>query len=497
MKIKNLIKLSAFIFLLTGTYSCADLEVENLNSADRARALSTPEDVISLLNGGTNTFFAASTSFLGVNLDLQADIITSTNAANNYWGDADEPRRRINNSTTWDDKNNVEFLFNDCFSAIHAANFVFAAVNTDGLELVENDVDNTQKHLAAAYMLKGMGYGYLGYVYDKGYIVEFDAVEPPTTLVSYSDLIAEAVFNFEEAKKIYAANPSANWDYILDANLSSEEAIKLCNAYAARFMAGEARTKAEAASLDWTTIRKYSQEAITEDFSPTSVGAILSNGQHSWNTFEINADRAAYLPVDLQVCWLMDNDYPKSYPATGVLGPVNTDDMREQTDFVYTESLGWLREDRNRSIFSNYTFIRYQYNYQSTNDGNPMHIVTAAEMDLIEAEAEYMLGNMDAAKTIIDAGPRVTRGGLPVLADNSPATIERAIWYENMVELHSSGIGIALAYMRRWDRLQEGSYLQYPVPASELEITTQPIYTFGGAGFGNEEGTADGSNAWK
>lgn len=497
MKIKNLIKLSAFIFLLTGAYSCADLEVENLNSADRARALSTPEDVISLLNGGTNTFFTATTSFLGVNLDLQADIITSTNAANNYWGDADEPRRRINNSTTWDDKRNVEFLFNDCYSAIHAANFLFAAVNTDGLKLEEGGVDNTQKHLAAAYMLKGMAYGYLGYVYDKGYIVPFDAATPPTTLVGYNELIAEAIVNFEEAKAIYQANPGANWDYILDANLSSEEAIKLGNSYAARFLAGAARTKAEAASQKWDVIRKYAQEGITEDFSPTSVGAVLYNGQHSWNTFQINPEGAAYLPVDLQVCWLMDNNYPKTYPATGILGPVTTDDMREQTDFLHTESIGWLREDRNRSIFSNYTFIRYQYDYQSTNDGNPMHIITAAEMDLIEAEAEYQLGNMDAAKAILDAGPRVTRGGLPELADSAPATIERAIWYENMIELHSSGTGIALAYMRRWDRLQEGSYLHYPVPASELEITTQPIYTFGGAGFGSEEGTADGSNAWK
>ena len=53
------------------------------------------------------------------------------------------------------------------------------------------------------------------------------------------------------------------------------------------------------------------------------------------------------------------------------------------------------------------------------------------------------------------------------------------------------------AFMRRHDMLQEGTPTMYPVPASELEITQDEIYTFGGISQAGQEGTASGANDWR
>lgn len=498
---KKIIKPALLTALAMATFSCADLDVENKNNPDTARALASPSDLTSLLEGSVVDLTWTILTFQNVMFDLQADLITSTNAANNYWGDADEPRRRIDNTTTFDDKGNIEFQWAGCNSAVTTANDIirFDAEGNDW-----GDVDG-EKALAAAYLLKGISQGYLSYIYDQGYIVDYDSDLLTLEFVDYKALLAAAVANLNEAITRYDGNAGLTFDYITDASLSNTEASALAHTYAARFIAGNARTGAERTATDWASVKSHTEKGLQADYSPTSDENIVYNGQHSWNTFVVDGDGAAYLPVDLQVTNLADPSSPKVYPAAGILDPITTDDARfglfagdaVQHDFEYTPSIGWLREDRNRSIFSNYTYQRYAYDYATTNTGNPMHILTAAENNLLLAEAELHLGNNDACMAAINAGDRVNRGNLPALTDNSFEALAQAIYYENIVGLHSNGAAIGLAYMRRWDRMQEGSYLQLPVPASELEVVVQPLYTFGGAGNGGSDGTADGSNAWK
>lgn len=503
---KYINKITAFALIVClGFTACQDLEVTNFNNPDTARALANPSDLIGLVDGGMVNLMWTTLTFRNVNFDLQADLITSTNAANNYWGDADEPRRRIDNTTTFSDKANNEYMWSGCNAAVTSANDIIRFVEGDGGDL--GGVELTQKTLAAAYMMKGIAQGYISYIYDKGYVVDFDTDLTTLEFRSYAEMRDVAVANLQSAIAIYTANPTVTFDYITDSSLSAADAIQLASSYAARFIAGNARTSAERASTDWAAVKTFATNGLTSDWNPTSDENIIYNGIHSWNTFVVDGQGAGYLPVDLHVTNLADPTYPKSYPtASGVfLGPVTTSDARfgefsdgTAHDFEYTPSIGLLREDRNRSIFANYTGnFRYGYNYATTNTGNPMHIFTAYENQLLLAEAERHLGNNAVAKTILDSGERVTRGQLPILADDTDATIDAAIYYENIIGLHSSGAGIGLAYMRRYDRLQEGSYLHLPVPASELEITGLDLYTFGGDGRGSEDGTATGANSWK
>lgn len=498
--------LFVFLAIVLIQFGCADLDVENLNEPDTARALASSGDLESLLEGAYITMYGNGLKTTRVvNLDLQADAITSTNAFRNYWGDADEPRRAIDNTTTFDDKDNIEFLWSSAYSAISSANDIFGAIDRGVFE----DEATLLRVQAGASFIKGLATGYIGYVYDRGWLVNPDTDVTALSLddlVGYGEMIDEGVRLLQESIGFF--NQGAPFDFIglPDAAISSEEAVKLANSYIARLLAGKPRSAAELGAVDWAAVKAAAQNGITADYSPTSDNDILWNGQHAWWTFQVDDVGASYLPVDLHTTNLADPTSWKAYStAQGeIQQPITTDDQRFGVfadgggqDFLYTPSIGWLREDRNRSIFSNYSHFRYQYDYQVSNSGNPLHLFTAAEVSMLAAEAEYHLGNFGAAKDIIDAGARTVRGGLPPLADASPETIENAIYYENMVELAQAGCGTALAYMRRYDRLQAGSFKHLPVPARDIELLGGSPESFGGAANIGNAGTADGSNAWK
>lgn len=509
--------LIAFIAVLMFGYGCADLDVENLNQPDTTRALADPSDLVSLAEGGVVAQFEEYLEHANVIWMYQADYLTNTNAANDYWGVSDEPRRRVQNTTTFDDKYNWEFIWRASNNANSTANDIIQAVEVDGKTLTVGSSDLTQKTLGLAYFMKGTAQGMVSLIYDQGLIVDVDTDVTALEFVDYQTMAASAVANLEKAIQVYQSS-GANFDYITDTNLSSDQMIEVLNSYIAKFLISSARNRTEAAALDWNKIRTATMNGVKEDWSPSSEDAVIRNDIHGWCGFLINADGATYAPVDLQVPHLGSTDraYPKSYPVPSdeFLDPVVTDDQRfgvyieedaDQdgvadggafSDFTYTPSIGWLRESRGKHLFTNYSGLRYIYDSNVSGDGNPMHIMTVSETLMMQAEAEYMLGNYQACADVINAGPRTTRGGLPAVSAD-PAELEAVIYEEFVIECHQASAGVGLAYMRRWDRLQRGSFIHLPVPAFELEILGEDIYTYGGEGFESESGTADGSNSWK
>jgi hypothetical protein len=102
-----------------------------------------------------------------------------------------------------------------------------------------------------------------------------------------------------------------------------------------------------------------------------------------------------------------------------------------------------------------------------------------AEIDLFKAEALARLGQYDDAATIINVGTHTNRGELaPISSD--PETVNNTIIYERTIELPLTGMGIQFFDMRRRDMLQDGSLLHFPIPAQQLEVLEESIYTFGG-----------------
>ena len=124
--------------------------------------------------------------------------------------------------------------------------------------------------------------------------------------------------------------------------------------------------------------------------------------------------------------------------------------------------------------------------------------MTGKELDLLAAEANFRLGNRDAAMAIVNKY-RTTNGELPAFTsadgvapggdrcvpqnpDGSCGNLWEALKYEKRIELFHYGMGTEYFDDRGWGDLVTNTWEQLPIPGSELEILLQEVYTFGGPG---------------
>jgi hypothetical protein len=121
-------------------------------------------------------------------------------------------------------------------------------------------------------------------------------------------------------------------------------------------------------------------------------------------------------------------------------------------------------------------------------------MMTREEMDLLLAEAEIRLGNPGAAAVLINKTrtangglPAVTAAGVPVAPgcvpkrwDGSCGDLMDALMYEKRIETY----GTAISYfdLRGWGCLAEGTPIELPPPARQLDLLGKANYTYGGVG---------------
>jgi hypothetical protein len=124
----------------------------------------------------------------------------------------------------------------------------------------------------------------------------------------------------------------------------------------------------------------------------------------------------------------------------------------------------------------------------------PAPVMSAAQNDIIWAEALIRgpAPNLAQAATLIN-NTRVTRGGLaPATAADGVAGLTTKLQYEQDIEL--LGLGASPFYNRRRlpnctqtaggpcvGGLRAGTPHEMPVPAKELGVKSEPLYTYGGA----------------
>jgi hypothetical protein len=535
--------LLAATVLFAGCEGIADLDVPNTNEPTRD-AIQGGQDLESLLGGATTQTFQVTVTDWGPHMDLLADQSTTTNAFRSFWDFAEEPRLTLNPRTTYADP----AIFADPFSNLNSgqvgANRILEVTEVDEETIVtDNGEDITQKLRASAYLTRGVARGYLGLIYDQGYVTPEDlqleninATELETQ--SYSELISAAVSDLEQAISI-AENNSFTWDLLIGNSYSSAEFEAIAHSFAARFLMGEARTRQELNNYTderLNAIIRHADAGVGQSgplpsFSPASTGGEFWNSFADWSTFVISGP-AGYIPVDVKISHLLDPSYPVEYPSTSgeVLPPHETSDPRAEY-FLYTDAFGFLSAARNRSLFSNYLRLRNGggndwFNY----DGVAVSIVTGSEMQYLKAEANLLKGNKSAAAQALENSPFGTvpteltnplpseRGDFffgslfedgvfpassfpaerEISSSASRAEFVRALHTEYSVELDlMAGVGAQWYFMRRHDLLQEGTALHYPLPGEELEIIQQEFYTFGGVDRAGESGTATGDNSWR
>ncbi|MFQ6115647.1 MAG: hypothetical protein ACE5NG_16425 [bacterium] len=121
------------------------------------------------------------------------------------------------------------------------------------------------------------------------------------------------------------------------------------------------------------------------------------------------------------------------------------------------------------------------------------------ENDFLIAEALLWTGGSDEEIAAIIDKTRVNNGGYPpamevtsgrgdVRDPRSPlpgSSLWAMLKYEKHIEILMTGAGVEYYDNRGWGDLVTKTPIQWPVPARELEVLREEIYTFGGGGPGS------------
>ena len=487
---------------------CVDsFDVVNDSAPDKDRVITTPADVENLIAGGYRTFWLATEDWNGPNgLSVLADENTSS------WGNAgmkdlsSEPRVAFDNSTAYGSIAHVETPWFRSYGGIAAVNDGLRAIN-DGLEIGE-DGEDTDRIVAFAKFTQGVAYGFLGSMFDQAYIIDETidlgdlAADPSLVPLSpYADVIAAAIGYLEASISTAAGAASFTTpdSWVNELPMTNAELIEAAHSYIARFTAQVARTPAERAAVSWADVKTHALLGVQDGgslayFGPTGDGYISWFSDWRWITAHPGWTRSDYKTVGLT-----DNsgEYT-NWLNTAVANRVQFDmtaDDRRVTGVLFDDD-GTLFEyaggapfpiSRGSYHFSKYASIKWRA-YQAT-EAEPMPTVTVQEMDLLIAEAEYRMGTMGAAATLVNKS-RVANGMLPAL-DGSESDFFMWLKYEKKIETYANASGLAYFDRRGWTGyantgqvtdLVEGTPIHFPGPAKEMEIGLMESYTFGGVG---------------
>jgi hypothetical protein len=479
----NFVKYLLVFALVFTTFSCADLDVKNMNEPDTDRVLATPGDLIGLAGGAMRVWSNAIQEYSGPALTMctMADQNTCS------WGNvgmkdlSSEPRQGFNNNITYA----YAYVNRNFWSSSYKANSAVVDVLAKIEEgTVINTPEETEMIKAWCYFIEGVVHGYLGLVFDKANII--DETTDLTTLEykDYKEVAAAGIGYLEKAiATINGTVPFVLPDgFIRGYNLTSDELKQLANSFAARILAYAPRNKADNDAVAWDKVLAYANAGINWDYSPDTDDAQWYDNYKGYGVYP------GWVRVDHRILNLMQHNYPSRWPNDNVSwntidgqdpGPATPDDLRI-ADFEYLPNNNF-RPERGYYHFSHYRYSRYD-DWLTTWQG-PAPQFRAWENELLKAEAMVRTGDVAGATAILnDAnGARIVRGGLPEVA---PANAEEAleiIFYERDVELMLTQGGTGFFDMRRRDMLQKGTILHFPVPAAELEIVGAEWYTISGA----------------
>lgn len=497
--------LGAGALLLMG--ACADLEVDNMNEPDRTRALATAGDLEALGAGAyrTNFFAAHSSSGPALALALAADEYTS-NAANfaglDFYG---EPRQPVNNTTTYNNASILRHTWASAYSAISSSSDVLKALQ-DQKVAAQLGAQKTARLKTIATLNQGLGLGWLGLLYDRAFIVdESTDLEAPVPLAPYTEVVEAAI------KKLYDAAELAegtSWStepgWFANVTLTNTQVQQLAFSYAARFRAQVARTPQERAAVDWNQVMQDVGKGITADFKPVMddevwwdyIKVYPSFGPFGWwdMRYAGMADSTggyqawAATPLQERQPFQMasqDKRFPSSTAATGA-----------GSKGKYVGYLVSARSQPGRGTFqwSNYRDFRFETYFTTFEGATPD--ITVREMRLLRAEGLYRANQLQAAADIVNES-RVANGGLPPvtttgvptsqgcvpkMADGTCGDLWAALKWEKRVEIWMHYLGDWFFDSRGWDELTAGAPLHLPVPASDLLLAGEELYTFGGVG---------------
>lgn len=496
---------SLWLLLAIGLVGCAtDLSVENQNSPDRERALSSAQDVEALIGGSYLNYWSGTQKYdPSMTLSVTADENTSS------WGNfgmqdlSSGPRRIYDNSSSYRYRAFSETPWYNMYRAISNVNDGLAQIDK-GLKIGANGAD-TPRAKAFAKFVQGIAHGFLALLFDKAFIfgetvnLETDVLE----MKPYSEVMEAAISELEAAIAICNANSFTLPDtWINGLALTNVELGQLAHSYIARFMAQVARDPNERASANWAQVISHGDQGITQDFAP------IGDGDYWWDGMKYLGQNAIWARADYKTIGPADTSGAyQNWLNTPVANrqpfDIHTADRRitdgtakgAGTDFKHAGTPSH-RPDRGTYHFSFYQHYRYIDHFNSGAVG-PMPAFLVTEVRLLRAEAMLRLGQTGGVAAILNT-TRAGRGQLPAATDADPAgspsdaqspAVSASLWsklkHEKKIETYLTGSGVAFFDRRGFNELVSATPLHFPVPGKELELLQREIYTFGGGGPGS------------
>ena len=388
-----------------------------------------------------------------------------------------EPRVGFNNTVPYSYAYVNRNYWQDLNSALSQVNDVLIQVE-DGAVIV--NAATTELVKTWSYFIQGVVHGYLGMAMQKGFIVDETTDLETLEWSTYSEMIQASVGYLDKAIAGCAANTFITPDgWIRGNTLTNTELGELASFMAAKALLSGSRNATENAAVDWNKVLSYAQNGLEEDF------IIDFEGYGAWeNNLMAFSHNDGWMRVDCRVINMMDPNYPSRWNVDGTPPDpqqATSDDARLETDFRWLSTVPH-RPERGYYHFSYYGYYRYPELMQVASQAiyGILAVYPKAENDLMEAEALLRTGNKAGAIAIINAGSRVTRGGLPNLgAGVSDNVVLDAIYYERTIELFSHSLGTGFFDMRRRNYLQPGTILHFPIPGKELETLGEEYYSLG------------------
>jgi hypothetical protein len=540
MKIANRALWACIAVIWTGAACNNDLNIVNPNAPDARRALSDPAALEAVAGGTMHTWFTGYQGTMAAGpLSTLADAYSSS--WNNFFmlyinsQDADGSRntRPWKNDPGAQERAHLEWLWQHDYGAASSASDVLKAIRTDKL-VINNVADTKRSETIAAFML-GAALSNISMNYDKGYIID-ETVDVSTLQYSNRKQMRDAaIAKLDAAIALATANvftTPAAWTN--GRSYSNVQIAQIANTMAAMTLAYYPRDATEnATEVDWAKVAAYASKGMSTGTPFDFV--FVGDGCSQWcnevllwfNSIDTGVihTRVANLldpvtqkdpycgSVGTAVCapGRSGNTQPNSPDkrlGDGTFGDASivdgfgtipvTPTSRPGTDFSYS-SYEIFSSSRGQYHQSNIAHMRYDLSRNQDPTGiyggyGPAPVISAGQNDLIWAEAliRGAAPNLAQAATLIN-NTRVTRGGLPpATAADGVAGLTTKLQYEQDVEL--LGLGATPFYNRRRlpnctqtpggpcvGGLRAGTPHEMPVPAKELGVKSEPLYTFGGA----------------
>ena len=512
----RLIKTLALTGLLAvaGT-ACADLEVTNLNQPDRERAIATPGDVEALISGSFATWFGSAnggTCYPDCALSVAADAHTSS------WGNwgmrdaGEEPRKAFNNEPSYSYNNVAETPWGRHYASLAAIRDGMLAIE-GGLQIGQGGAD-TQRAIAFAKFMQGLNHAYVALYFDKGFIVDETSELESLEFVPYTDLFNAALGYFAEAEQIASSNSftiPAEW-VGYNSSWSSDYMVRLIRSYRARLLMSIPRTEGEAGSINWSNVMQNLNTGLGED----EVFGVrdLAGSTWAWSIRKVYGNLAGWARLDVRTVGQADTDGKLAQwlalpPADRNAIQVNTTDTRITQPNQPTSSgslvayLGSSPFPASRGLwhYSDYRSSMYDYITAESFIDSYYPDLEGDEIRMMKAEASYHMGDYATAISLVNqsraagnlpplsgtGANAVAPGGMgtcvPVNTQGTAcADLLEAIKYEKRIMSYMHAPSGEYFDDRRWGDLVPGTYLQLPIPGSELLLLLEDIYTFGGVG---------------